>query len=650
MRTSACRRRRRAGTTGSSCATWTAARLLLNIALPYNIALAGNAALAPNGTLARSHSFQLPDGQRGTGRIQVQLFADQNTGGQGSFAEYDAAGAAAENNNGASIEFDAAARAYANLVLASLSAPLTGRGGETIRVEWSVRNDGGSAAAGGWVDRIVLSNDTTIGDADDVQLGELLRGASLDPGAVYSAGRDVTLPLLLDGSFYLAVISDATQQVLEPDTRADNTSAPRAIGLEAPRADLQVEVVDAPASARGGDSVTVAWRVRNAGDAVTNVASWKDALYLSADDVFDASDVLLAEVNHGTVLEVGASYSASAKVFAPNGLNGSYRFIVRTDAGNTVFEAALDGNNTTAAIGATALAPAPVADLQVTAVSLPALGIPGETQNVSWTVRNAGDATAAGTWTDRLYLSSTGTLAGAVLVASFAQGRNLAAGASYTQSLDIVLPALPDGDYTLLVVADALNQIFENPHEDNNSGASAAPLSIVHRDLRVDALRAPASAMSTGTVQFEWDVSNAGSSDFAGSWIDRVYLSRDGVVGAGDLLVAERSITRSLAVGASYTESASFVLPVDATGDYQLIVISDASAQIAELDAEGNNQLGTALAVDLAPYADLVVTSVVAPDLTIADPALVTIDWTVRNDGNGAGARDCLGRRDRRLA
>ena len=37
--------------------------------------------------------------------------------------------------------------------------------------------------------------------------------------------------------------------------------------------------------ARGGDVVTLTWRVRNAGDAVTNVDSWRDAIYLSADDV-----------------------------------------------------------------------------------------------------------------------------------------------------------------------------------------------------------------------------------------------------------------------------------------------------------------------------------------------------------------------------
>jgi large repetitive protein len=260
---------------------------LLDTALAYNPALPGNAPLAAGGTLSRSTSLQLPEGQRGTGRIRFEVFADQNTSGQGALIEYDAAGVRAETNNGASIQAVAEARPYANLVVAAFSAPLTGRGGESIKVEWSVRNDGGNAAEGGWVDRIVLSTDAVIGNADDRVIGELARDAALAPGALYSTSQTVTLPLLLDGDFYVAVVADAAQQLLEPDTRADNTSLLRELAIAAPHADLRIEVVDAPTQARGGEAVTIAWRVRNDGDAVSNVDTWKDAVYLSADDVLD---------------------------------------------------------------------------------------------------------------------------------------------------------------------------------------------------------------------------------------------------------------------------------------------------------------------------------------------------------------------------
>ena len=187
-------------------------------------------------------------------------------------------------------------------------------------------------------------------------------------------------------------------------------------------------------------------------------------------------------------------------------------------------------------------------------------------------------------------------LAGAQLVGAHAVGRNVAAGGSYTQSLDFTLPQTVDGDYQVIVVADALDQLFESPYEGNNDRAGATTLKVVHPDLRADVLRVPASAESASTVQVEWDVTNAGTAPVSGSWTDRVYLSRDGTVGTGDLLVVSRAIdSRTLAPGATYTETASFALPVDATGDYRLIVVSDAGDAIAELNAESNNQ-GTAAA------------------------------------------------------
>ena len=499
-----------------------------------------------------------------------------------------------------------------------------------------MRNDGGASAGGGWVDRVVLSRDDTIGNADDVVLAELPRTDALAPGATYDATRSFTLPLQLDGSFRIAVVADAAQQLLEPDTRADNVSALRTLALQAPGADLRVEVVDAPAAARGGDVVTLTWRVRNAGDAVTNVDSWRDAIYLSADDVLDASDSLLAEVVHGGALAVGASYTQSARVFAPNGLSGSYRFIVRSDSGNLVFEPGGDGNNDRAALTATALAPAPVADLQVVAVQLPAGGVPGETRTISWTVRNTGDATAAGTWTDRVYLTSTGTLAGAVPDRVGDAGPQRRRRGQLEQSASFQLPQLADGQYQLLVLTDALGQIYENPNEDTTAPWPAAVCRSCTRTCV--STRCAWRRRRSPLPRCSWPGRQQCRQQHAHRQLGRPRLPvARRHVGAGDLLLATRDVSRTLAPGASYTETASFVLPVDASGDYQLIVVSDAAQQVAELNAEGNNQAQAGVTVDLAPYADLRVSSITAPDRSIDDPALVTVQWSVQNRGNGAG-------------
>ena len=68
----------------------------------------------------------------------------------------------------------------------------------------------------------------------------------------------------------------------------------------------------------------------------------------------------------------------------------------------------------------------------------------GASTTVRWTVTNAGNARAAGTWSDRIYLTRTGTLSGAILVGTVTTGRNLDAGAHYDASVEITLPSVAD--------------------------------------------------------------------------------------------------------------------------------------------------------------------------------------------------------------
>src|SRR5690606_38917906 len=110
------------------------------------------------------------------------------------------------------------------------------------------------------------------------------------------------------------------------------------------------------------------------------------------------------------------------------------------------------------------------------------------------------------------------------------------------------------------------NQIYEVPNENNNQLLGSDSLQIVHPDLRADALRIDGVLVSGNTLTVQWDVSNAGSSPLTGSWTDSVYLSRDGVIDASDTLLVTRVANRTLDVGAMYTESGSFVLPIDTTG------------------------------------------------------------------------------------
>src|SRR5262249_33605491 len=102
-------------------------------------------------------------------------------------------------------------------------------------------------------------------------------------------------------------------------------------------------------------------------------------------------------------------------------------------------------------------------------------------------------------------------------------------------------------------------------------------------------------------------------------------------------LLAERTIESTLSVGAAYRDEFDLTLPVDAEGDWFLIGITDTANGVLEVGAENNNRASTPLSIARAPYADLQVGNVTSPLQLVADPARVTVGWTVTNTGTGVG-------------
>ena len=407
--------------------------------------------------------------------------------------------------------------------------------------------------------------------------------------------------------------------------------------------DLAVDppLVD-PIGAQFGEDLDVSWTVRNAG-ASTAAGPWEDTVWLSTDAVPDAGDVLLASIAAGadSPLAVSGTYARLVTVSLPilaQLVTGTYYVIVTTDELNVTAESN-EANNATASVPLDLTFPA-MPDLQVTVDAAPTSGQPGQSVPFSWTVDNAGDATAAGPWVDRLFLSADGQLAGATLMASVVRSGDLADGADYTATIDVVLPAVADGDYTLIVVTDADDEVFEGLDEANNQDTADANLQMRHADLVPVIVSAPASALSGDEITVRWNTTNSGTTSTLAGWSDRVYLSDDQQLSGDDRLLGEVSFSGPLGVTQSESGELTAALPVDVSGSWNLIVVTDAAGEIGELGGEANNRVTRPIDVQLAPYADLVVTNVDGPGRVIGDPATVTVTWSVENQGTGAGLTD----------
>lgn len=608
--------------------------VLLDTSLTYDpLALTAgvaNGAILAGGHRERSFTFRLPDGLVGSGDMGITITADQNSAGLGVLFETNLNNDA-ESNNSASIHATSASKTYADLRLDSLTTPALGVGGEPVTLSWTVSNKGQVDTAAAWNDQVVFSNDAIIGNADDVVIGTVRHAGSLHSGESYSQSATVSIPMRTQGRYYLGVRSDSAAEVLEPDTRLDNTSSARSIDLSTPYADLIATQVSVPANAQSSENILITWVVTNHGNATTDLALWNDRVVLSSDASFSADDIVLSgSVTHAGLLAPGQSYTGRATLTLPRDLSGDFYVIVDTNTNRSVTEDGHTGNNSASSIATLHVGLAPTPDLVVTDVVGPTAVRPGDVVSISYTASNTGAAAASGAWRDRIYLDLGAN--NLYEVASVFNTDVLEVGASVVRSVNFTLPAgFLEGDFRWVVKTDSDNTVFERTAENNNQATSSATVQVARPDLAVTHVQGPGLVQSGSSMLVQWTVTNLGA-QVQGNWIDQVFLSKNAVL----LKVAEVARSGPLANGGAYSGFADFVVPLDFSGEYEIVVLADAGHAMDDR-ARANNELAQNLTVNLAPYADLAVSGVTAPSLVIDDPAPLDVSWTVTNQGTGEG-------------
>jgi subtilase family serine protease len=507
-----------------------------------------------------------------------------------------------------------------------------------VQISWTVRNTAMvPTSLTPWIDRVVFSRDTLPGNGDDEMVADVVHAGGLPADGTYSETRLVTLPGNLVGNYFLFVQTDAAFAITERNEE-NNSSGTAMVSVTKPFADLVVEAVAVPAIAQSGDPIVVAWRVRNLGVAAPDTDVWVDRVVLSADDVLDASDTELGRTTHTGSLPTGANYTNSTSMTLPDGISGSFHIFVQTDLGASVFEFQHDTNNTGRSVQPVAVNEKASPDLRITALTGPIAGQPGQSAVINWTVENSGPGDANAPWLDRVYLTLDGSLATTTPVAVLLHSSNVpAAGGSYNGSAAVQLPNVVDGEYYFVVVTDEQNTVFEKNAEDNNRFTSSVPIRIGRPDLVPVFVNSPHSAISGENISIEWKVTNQGTARAQEAWVDRVFLSQDAALDAADVPLVELAHSEPLEPGTDYVAAANAVLPIDLSGSRFLLVRSDAIDQVHEPGGESNNSAAAAVEIQLAPFADLAVSSVSAPAIAIGDPASAQFEWTITNVGNGLG-------------
>ncbi len=546
-----------------------------------------------------------------------------------------------------------------DLVVVSILAPDSASFGDTIPVQWTVKNIGGGPTnAPGWLDFVYLSPDS-VPEIEDPFKISVTNLNYLAAGESYTATVEVKIPQGLVGPFKIIVWTDGDgtnhrsndypHQVIENNDE-NNYGVARSIQINRPLLpDLQTISVVAPEQVFAGTQMPLTWQVKNLGDGVTPPAqtNWVDKIYLSENQTLDVNtDRLVGSRPRSGALVQNEAYTISNfNVTLPNDIAGDWFVFMLADGDNQVYE--LNENNNAdydrqPPAGSPMHIPATPPDLVVpNSLTAPASGSTGESLSIGWTVKNQGPFEATPNWFDAVYLSADQTLdtESDTLLTSVFRSNSLGPGLTYTVTADVNVPPCIGGTYYLFALTDSRRQIFELNAESNNA-SQPRPIQIVNAspDLRVTALTQPSTGNAGQQISVNWTVANQGAgATVSTNWTDRVYLSRTQTFdSATALLIGSFDHAGALNSGANYTRAENLTIPNTAQGSYFVIVLTDANNELEECANNANNigVGGQSIAItnDLP---DLVVQTANAQANPLGGQT-ISVDWTVSNQGTVA--------------
>ena len=527
-----------------------------------------------------------------------------------------------------------------DLTVHTLIVPNTGFAGQEVQVDWVVTNAGDADTTSSyWYDRIYISPLDTFAFETAFSVGYAQNVSYLAAGESYANSAVVTLPEAQTGNFYIHVVADPSD-VMDERNETNNwgvSAAPMLISLP-PLPDLQVANLQAPANAFSGEGLTIEWDVENAGTGPAE-GQWQDWVYLSADDVLDATDQRLSSVyftdDH---LAAGETYEKAAVVGMPVDIFGTYYLIVMTDRYDDVFENSAENNNVSTALAVeVTLSPPP--DLEVTYTLFPTSTLSGRNFEYAYRVTNNGAGrTRVRQWYDYFYLSDSAEFnqqTATFLDVLRIDYEALAPGDSYLR--DEVYLGIPNGisgTQYIHVWTDTANDVYEFDADDNNIVSIPIEVTLApSADLQVTSVTAPISATAGTLVEIDWVITNHGDPVQA-NWQDAVYLSADAQWDGSDILIEAFDRPSGLGHDDSYQQSRTVVIPPDlpTIGNYTLIVQTDSDDNLYEHNGEGNNiWASTTIDIHSFPGVDLDIMALPASVSGGSGQAL-PFYWSVKNE------------------
>ncbi|HET6882120.1 MAG TPA: DUF4214 domain-containing protein, partial [Pirellulales bacterium] len=107
-------------------------------------------------------------------------------------------------------------------------------------------------------------------------------------------------------------------------------------------------------------------------------------------------------------------------------------------------------------------------------------------------------------------------------------------------------------------------------------------------DLSLTSVTAPTAAAAGQSIIVDWQVTDLGTVNADGSWVDSVYISTTQTITASSILLGSITHSGGLTATSSYNASLTTAVPALAPGKYYVLVEADSHFQVADPDRNNN--------------------------------------------------------------
>ena len=322
-----------------------------------------------------------------------------------------------------------------------------------------------------------------------------------------------------------------------------------------PLPDLVVSNVQIPATAFSGQTISINWKISNAGPGRTTTNQrWTDAVFLSFDSIpnfslppqtnpgawrqidFPIKPLLVGTMPNVTALDSGQFYTNSINFTLP--LNYSqplYAYVITNyPAGVNAPVQVTVANDTAHAPQPIAVTLSPTPDLRVDTVFTPATTFSGSTINLTYKVKNYGTLTPANNpWLDKIYISQSPFFdINSAILLKFPKLNNtyyanppdamigiitqLQHDSLYINNLQVVIPNYIFGTYFIYVYTNQTGLLYEGANAGNNYNRSQMQIFLTptpHLTVNSLSVFPVTTASTTQPIGVNWNVTNTGFND-----------------------------------------------------------------------------------------------------------------------------------------